>query len=233
MQFAGAPKHYLALPPGAAGPHDGGDIGVLSDGGVQADDRSPAFRLLRHHTKNALQRIIAQCETSVLRSTPSGTALADDILRRVLLSAEISEALFGLTTAPACFEQRLASLVKATVALLSDRAQNIDASVQIAGRCPAPIVPLVLQVGHELVGNAVRHGMRMRETGTILVSLRITPVGDVCLMVCDDGWGPGNADQGEGGSIIAELIAPHRGSASLARQGGQTVATISIPSQGQ
>ncbi|MGY4309300.1 two-component sensor histidine kinase [Bradyrhizobium sp. USDA 4369] len=232
MQFVCTPEHHFAIVRAADLPCDGGDIGVLSDGSVQAADRCPAFRLLRHHIKNALQRIISQCETSALRSTPSGAALADDILRRILLSAEISDALFGFTAPPAGFERRFSSLVRATIALLSDCDQAIQARVQVAGHCPAPIVPVVLQVGHELVGNAVRHGMHMRATGTILVSLRVSSTGHVRLTVSDDGWGPGGAGQGEGGAIIKELIAPYRGSANLTRRDGLTVADISIPAKG-
>jgi hypothetical protein len=49
-----------------------------------------AFRLPRHHMNNALQRIIVQCEQAALRRTAAGAALADDVRRRIILSAQIS-----------------------------------------------------------------------------------------------------------------------------------------------
>ena len=59
------------------------------------------FWILRYQTKNALQRIIAQCAQAGLRRTATGAALADDVQRRIILSARISDALFGLTAEPA------------------------------------------------------------------------------------------------------------------------------------
>ena len=64
-------------------------------------DDALGMRLLRHHTKNALQRLIAQIANSDLRATPGGEALAEDLERRIRLSARVSDALFGLTEATA------------------------------------------------------------------------------------------------------------------------------------
>ena len=59
------------------------------------------LRQLRHHTKNTLQRIIALiAETPGLHDTPAGERIAQELQYRIGLSADISNALFGLTSAP-------------------------------------------------------------------------------------------------------------------------------------
>lgn len=188
-----------------------------------------AFRLLRHHTNNALQQIIVQCEQAALRRTVAGAALADDVQSRIALAARISDALFGLTPELAPVENRLHSLVDATIGLLSDGTQTIRSEIEVIGRCPEPLIPVVLQVVHEMVGNAVLHGMHMRLLGKIIVSLRISADKALNLQVCDDGWGPGTAEAGEGRSIIARLVRLRGGSVSLERKAGWTLAMMSIP----
>jgi len=187
-----------------------------------------AFRLLRHQTKNALQRIIAECAQAGLRRTAAGAALADDVQRRIILSAQISDALFGLTAEPATIERRLHSLVNATVELLGDGTQMISTEIEVIGCCPDPLVPVVLHAAHEMVGNAVLHGMHVRLLGKVLVSL-ISVDGAVSLQVRDDGWGPGAATIGEGHAIIASLARQHGGTVSLARTAEWTLAMMSIP----
>src|SRR4051794_32250236 len=60
------------------------------------------LRQLRHHTKNTLQQIIGLLgETRELLETPEGEALVQELEHRIVLSAAISNALFGLTKAPA------------------------------------------------------------------------------------------------------------------------------------
>ena len=124
-----------------------------------------SMRLLRHHTKNALQRIIAQISNAELRTTAPGNVLADDIERRIQLSARISDALFGMTETPGPLPTRLTSLCQSVVALMSDGVQAVEVRVGVVGTCPAQLEPTVLQVAHELVTNAVKHGMHMRLAG--------------------------------------------------------------------
>ena len=194
-----------------------------------ARNGSLAVRLLRHHTKNALQRVIAQCEKADLRATKEGAALADDIQRRIMLSVSISDALFGVTAVPANFEDRLETLVEATVSLLRDDSQKIRTGTEITGQCPQLLIPVVLRVTHELVGNAVIHGMYQRRTGTILVSLRVSSNGSLRLLVDDDGWGPKNSAPGEGTAILSEFVRAYHGSIILTRKGQLTTAEMSIP----
>ena len=198
---------------------------TVPDAGAEA----VALRLLRHQTKNALQRIIAQLAATDLRSTPAGEALADEIERRICLSARISDALFGFTSSPAPMRARLASLAEATVALLAAPEQTIKVEVAVSGECLAALEGTIVQVAHEMVSNAVKHGMHVRLVGAIVVQLRTYADGRASLQVSDDGWGPAEASSGEGLPIMRSLAAAHGGAVSLARRRGWTVATLDLP----
>jgi two-component sensor histidine kinase len=198
-------------------------------------DAIVAMRQLRHQTKNALQRIIAQVASSDLRATEAGTALADDLERRICLSARISDALFGMTSAPGPLETRLTALCNATVALLAHPKQTISVDVTVAGTCPDALQALVVQVAHEMVGNAVKHGLHMRLTGRISLRLWAGGTGDagdtsVTLMVSDNGWGPRKTTEGDGLPIMRALAEQYNGTVSLSRDDGWTAARLYIPS---
>ncbi len=188
-----------------------------------------AMRQLRHQTKNALQRIIAQVANTDLRSTPAGSALADDIERRICLSARISDALFGLTESPPALCQRLASLAEATVALLAEPDQSLSVTSVAAGRCPLAYEETVLQVAHEMVVNAIKHGMHMRIAGQIAVRLFADARGRTTLLVRDDGWGPSDHACGEGLPIMQTLASSCGGRVSLSRNDGWTIARLDLP----
>jgi two-component sensor histidine kinase len=197
-----------------------------------ADDVLP-MRLLRHHTKNALQRIIAQVANTDLRATPEGNTLADEIERRIRLSARISDALFGLTETPAPLDVRLSTLCHAVVELMADPVQTIQTSVTIAGRCPASLTATVLQITHEMVTNAVKHGLHMRLTGQIEVALEIarpaSGLGGLTLAVRDNGWGPDKPGFGEGLDVLELMAEGHGGRVELVRELGWTVSRLHIP----
>ena len=147
---AGLDAGTEAMPWGAA-PHD--DLG---------------HRQLRHHMKNALQRILSIVETSPdLKSTTQGTRLAREVARRISLAVEMSDAMFGLTRAPGPLEARLRDLGKGMVELLSDPDQIIDVEIEGPVICPAEQHDLVLRVAQELVGNAAKHGFHARLLGKI------------------------------------------------------------------
>ena len=188
-----------------------------------------AMRQLRHQTKNALQRIIAQVAKSDLRATPAGAALADEIEHRILLSARVSDALFGFTACPAPLPARLAALCHATVELLSDQEQTIEVDVAVIGSCPASLEAIVVRVAHEMVGNAVKHGMHMRLVGRIAVRVRSQGNGSTVLQVSDDGWGLGDG-AGEGLTIMRCLAERDGGRISIERVDGWTVALLRLPS---
>lgn len=200
---------------------------------MEPTEDAVAMRQLRHQTKNALQRIIAQLDRTDLRSTPSGMILADEIERRIFLTARISDALFGMTACPGPMADRLASLCDGTVSLLADVEQTIQTEVMVTGACHPSQEATVIQVAHEMLGNAVKHGMHMRLVGRITVSLQASrPDGSVTLVVADDGWGPVQSPDGDGLPIMRALAERHGGTVSLERQNGWTVARLYLPGMG-
>ncbi len=200
---------------------------------TQPDDDALSMRLLRHHTKNALQRIIAQVANTDLRTTPEGNTLADEIEHRIRLSARISDALFGLTEAPAPLDARLNALCQAVVELMADPVQTIQTNVQITGRCPPPLTATVLQITHEMVTNAVKHGLHMRLAGEIRVTLEIdrpaSGLGGLVLAVRDNGWGPDKPGFNEGLATLELMAERHGGTVELVRELGWTVSRLRIP----
>ena len=115
-----------------------------------------ALRQLRHHTKNALQRIMIQvADCPGLARDPAGRALVADLERRIQLSARLSDALFGLTHAPAPLGMRLDELGQSMVELMSDGDQVIALTTRTVGACPATLDDVLVRIAHELVGNAV------------------------------------------------------------------------------
>jgi two-component sensor histidine kinase len=186
------------------------------------------LRQLRHHTKNALQRLIGLiAETQGLQETPLGSRLAHDLEQRIFLSAAISNALFGLTRAPGSMHQRLESLCRSVVELLADPAQKIHLTVEVTGTCPIAQRVTVLRVAHELVGNAVRHGLHARATGQIDVRLDHARA-VTTLMVRDDGWGcEPMAEIGEGLAVAHELSDQFGGTLCLISERGASDGNVS------
>jgi len=189
------------------------------------------LRQLRHHTKNVLQQILLQIEQARdLEVTVRGRRLLADLQRRVVLSAQISDALFGVTQSPASMSERVRVLGESTIRMLADDMQMIRLDAAVDGDCPEPLRQLVLRVAHEFVGNAVKHGMRARVLGTISVHLA-TGIDDcTALVVTDDGWGLcGGPEAGEGLTIAGDLAATAGGTISL-RRTHVTVAELQLPS---
>lgn len=188
-------------------------------------------RQLRHHTRNVLQQILLLIEGARdLEVTVRGHQLLADLQRRIVLSAQISDALFGFTDSLPSMSERLRVLSESTIRMLADGIQEIRLDVAVAGDCPEPLQQLVLRVAHEFVGNAVTHGMRARVLGTISVRLVTGLDGGTALVVTDDGWGFHHSpDSGEGLTIAGDLAAIAGGTISLLRT-RVTVAKLELPS---
>jgi two-component sensor histidine kinase len=191
------------------------------------------IRQLRHHTKNALQRIMGLVSQAPgLCDTPQGEHIARELERRIQLSAWISDALFGLTQAPASMTDRLRSLCSNVVELLSDPTQVVQIGVSVRGDCPAHLRDTVLRITHELVANAMKHGMRRRTRGRITVRLHSEPSGHTRLTVIDDGNGfHGKPRIGEG-LTVAQMLADEFGGTLSVRSDGRTTAVLDMPPQG-
>ena len=192
------------------------------------DPASLDMRQLRHQTKNALTRILAQVSSDLSNSAAS-RRIADDVERRVMLTATISDALFGLTRSPGPFADRMTDLCEAVVELLSEDGQCLVVSVDADGPVPASHHETLLRVAHEFVGNAVKHGMHVRLVGLITVRVVVTAA-ETVLRVADDGWGCGSTPrQGEGMLVSAGLAQAAGGQVALARDDKWTVATLRLP----
>jgi two-component sensor histidine kinase len=202
------------------------DLAVAGDDGAKQDID---LRQLRHHTKNTLQRILGLiAEAPGLCDTPEGEKIAQELEYRICLSATISNALFGLTDAPGSMADRLRELSGAVADLMRDADQVIRVGVLVRGCCPAGLREAVLRSAHELMGNAVKHGMKGRPTGRI--SIRLTSDDDcTTLTVLDNGWGfAGKPQSGEGLALTRDFAARHGGSLTMDGDDG-TVATLKLP----
>jgi len=198
---------------------------------IEPDDAGEVIdiRQLRHHTKNTLQRILGLiAEAPGLCDTPQGEKLAQELEYRICLSATISNALFGMTGAPGTMADRMRQLAGAVVDLMRSPDQVIRVGVFVRGCCPPALREDVLRSAHELIGNAVKHGMRSRPQGRI--TLRLASDGDcTTLTVLDNGWGfAGKPRSGEGLTLTRDFAARHGGSLTIDGMEG-TVATLELP----
>lgn len=191
-----------------------------------------ALRLLRHHTKNTLQRILSEVvliDGSRL-SLESGRLLRD-LERRIVLSAAISDALFGMTGAPRPMEDRLRSLCKGTIELLGDPDQVIRLDLAVGGECPTHLRETVLRGANEMMGNAIKHGLHERMLGRLTVRL-VTSTRETRLSVEDDGWGfCAIRQEGEGLGLTQALAEQHGGTSSIRRIGDGTRAEMVLPNR--
>jgi two-component sensor histidine kinase len=187
------------------------------------------IRQLRHHTKNTLQRLIGLLsDVPGLTDTPAGEKLARELEYKIQLSAEISNALFGLTSAPGSMAERLRNLAGAMVELMRDPDQVIRTGVSVKGCCPPELREAVVRTAHELIGNAMKHGMKGRTTGRIAVRL-VSEAGETTLTITDNGWGfEGAPKMGEGLALAHTFAEQSGGSLELDGADG-TVATLRLP----
>ena len=198
------------------------------------DDTGPMggeldLRQLRHHTKNTLQRILGLIAAAPgLDQTPAGEKIIRELEHRICLSASISDALFGLTETPGAMAERLRQLAGAMVDLMRDPDQIIRIGVSVRGQCPAPLREAVIRGAHELIGNAIKHGMKSRDTGRIAVRLVSTDEVTV-LTVIDNGWGFSVTPRdGEGLALARDFACRHGGRLHLNGADG-TMATMELP----
>lgn len=203
--------------------------GKVVDAADAAAEHDIDLRQLRHHTRNTLQRIIGLIsEAPGLANTPGGEKLTHDLEYRIGLSVMISDALFSVTAAPASMAERLRQLAGAMVEMMRDPNQVIRVGVIVRGSCPDGLREPALRAAHELIGNAVKHGMKDRPSGRIAVRLVSTEF-RTTLTVLDNGWGfTGQPPAGEGLALAGGFATRHGGTLSLDGEDG-TVATLELP----
>ena len=149
-----------------------------------------------------------------------------------MLSATLSDALFGITRAPGALAERLRTVCEATLALMADPDQMIGLDVTVDGSCPAPLRDTVLRAAHEMAGNAVKHGLHARLIGHVTVRVATDTAG-MRLTVEDNGWGfAGPRDGGEGLGLMRALAALHGGTTGLERVAIGPRAWLHLPGAG-
>lgn len=147
------------------------------------------------------------------------------------LSPTMSAALLGLAGAPGPFPGRLKELCENTLDLVGLPEQLLRLRFGIDGAVCRAHRDTLLPVAHELVQNAVLHGMHLRLLGAIHVQVKAGPNGTL-LDVADDGWGCGpHPVFGRGLRAVGILAESHGGSVSLERLGGWTHARVRLPEQ--
>ena len=147
------------------------------------------------------------------------------------LSPTMTAALLALAGAPGPFPRRLGELCQNTLDLLGMPEQLINLTCGIAGKIPASHHEPLLRAAHELVQNAILHGMHLRLLGTIEVHVKAGADGTE-LDVADDGWGCGPRPVfGSGLRGIAALAERYAGSLRLHRANGWTRARLGLPAQ--
>jgi two-component sensor histidine kinase len=200
-------------------------MSILADHGSSDAD----FRQLRHLTKNTMQRILLLISQNPgLRSTPAGRALSQDLQQCIVTAADLSDALFGFVEPSSSLGGRLLNVSNRLVQLLGEDAATIRLVLSVQGHGFGRYDDTLVRIAHELVGNAVKHGMHQRLRGDIRIQVEEEPE-HIALIVTDDGWGPpqGSAN-GEGLSIVDALLRPLNGRCQLRRVGLFTVARAVI-----
>jgi two-component sensor histidine kinase len=189
--------------------------------------QSLSLRQLRYHTRNVLQCVLIEIhEHAADWRLQRGRCLLEQLADRIQRSVEISDALFGVTSEPGPFPERFHRLCHGTLSLFADPAQHLQLDISIEGTCPPELEMPVLRAAHKFVGNAVKHGMRVRLQGRVSASLTCT-LDEVMLIVADDGWDLTHLDNtDEGPGLARDLADQFAGSISLERRGDNTVATI-------
>lgn len=190
-----------------------------------------AFRQLRHQTKNALQSLLCAVYDSADRAgTPAMRALAEELQERICLSAAISDALFGFTERPAPLNQRLPALASAMLRQLGGAPHCIELMVTVDSPAPPDQDDTILRVAHEMIGNAIKHGLHARLVGHIEIHLSSSR-SRTRLTVADDGWGLAHRQDGDGQGLLLmrDLARGHAGQVSLERVQDWTVATLDLP----
>jgi two-component sensor histidine kinase len=188
---------------------------------------SLSLRQLRYHTRNVLQCVLIEIhEHAANWRTPKDRYLLEQLADRIQRSVAIADTLFGVTSEPGPFAERLDTLCHGMLALFADPAQHLRFDISIEGTCPPDLEMPALRATHELVGNAVKHGMRMRLQGHVAVSVTGS-IDGVILVVADDGWELTHLDNtGEGLGLARDLAEQFRGTLSVERRRDNTVATI-------
>jgi two-component sensor histidine kinase len=181
-----------------------------------ADNRELLFRELQHRVSNNLQVVAALLALQKRHiADEDARAALDEASRRLGLIGRIHRQLYdpsGERIGMVPFLKQLAADVidsagAGGVALEFEMGEALDLQADAA-------IPVALIVS-EAISNAVEHGFRDREGGTIRLSMARTAAGGVALEIADDGRGLPDGFEPEASASLGLRIA-----ATLARQLG-------------
>ncbi len=190
-----------------------------------------AFRQLRHSTRNTLQRIICLIyEAPEFAALPGGPALAEELVGRIRMSAELADSLHAVTRPHGGIAGRLQAMGRSIVQLCGAKRQSIDVQVKVTLDCQGNFADMLMQVAHELVSNAMKHGLRGLRTGEIEIGLGKDRDGIVTLAITDNGRGfASNAPTGEGLRLVADMAEAYGGHIVLPAAGQRAEVRVSFP----
>lgn len=196
---------------------------------LQAND--VALRQLRHNTRNTMQRIVGLLsEAPELVDHARGRRLAQDLIDRICLSVDIADALFCVLSVHGGMEARLRLLSRALVRVFSAPGQDVEVRIDVDTELQESHAETILQIAHELVSNAVKHGLHGYPAGEIMIMLQKGPHDGIRLIVSDNGPGfAAEPELGEGLRMVRDIVARNGGKLTLPEPGRQARVQVYMP----
>ena len=197
--------------------------------------KEATIREVHHRVKNNLQTISSLLRIQARRSTSeeASRALAEAV-ERVGSMAVVHEMLSASTDETVDFAEAAKTVVDMVRQGLAGSAGKVSVSVEgTTGQVPAAVATSLALVTAELVHNAIEHGYRSGESGSVAVTMKRLS-GELRLTVHDDGAGlPAGFDLTDsahlGLAIVRTIVEDDlRGTLAFRRGRGTTVA-ITMP----
>ncbi|MGB9722942.1 MAG: GAF domain-containing protein [Chloroflexia bacterium] len=197
--------------------------------------KSTLLQEMHHRVRNNLQAVASLLNMQMRRlRDPRGMCLLVESASRIQSIAAVHDLLcqetLGVTTVQA-LARRVLEVASAHLSRpgLNLRCQAVEEPALPIGSKEATLLALVV---NELLSNAISHGFAHREQGTVIIDAYLADR-QVVLQVRDDGQGPEEGAEGEGGlglQIVRALVTRDLGGTfSLQRDGEWTVAIVSFP----
>jgi len=197
--------------------------------------KSTLLQEMHHRVRNNLQAVASLLNMQIRRlRDPRGVRLLVESASRIQSIAAVHDLLcqetLGITTVQA-LARRVLEVASAHLSRpgLNLRCQAVEEPPLAIGSKEATLLALVV---NELLSNAISHGFARREQGSVVVDAYLADR-QVVLQVRDDGQGPEEGAEGEGGlglQIVRALVTRDLGGTfSLQRDGEWTVAIVSFP----
>jgi len=197
--------------------------------------KSALLQEMHHRVRNNLQAVASLLNMQMRRvPSPEAARVLEESASRIQSIAAVHDLLcqemLGVTSVQAVVRQVL-EVASAHLSRpdLNVRWQVIEEAPLLIGSKEATLLALLV---NELFSNAVAHGFADRPQGQVVVDAYLSE-GRVVVQLKDDGHGPEETSEGEGGlglQIVRALVTRDLGGTfSLQRDGDWTVAIVSFP----